>query len=76
MKNHESYATTGLRINIVVQNCVTSAETDVKVICLKPTLMQDETKFDRSGRKSGQIRPVDLNHTVNVTDNFDPGERL
>ena len=43
MKNCVSYVTTGLHNNAVV-----SAKINVKEVCLKPTRMKNETKFDKS----------------------------
>ena len=68
MKILESYVTNGLHIIAVI-----IAVTDVKVICLKPTLMQDKIKFDKSGRASSKTRPVALHHTINTTHNFEQG---
>ena len=71
VKNYESYETTGLHIIAVV-----SAKTNLKVICLKPALMQDETMFDKSRRASTEIRHFDLHHTINISNKFEPWERL
>ena len=49
MKNDEFYASTDLQITVVV-----SAKTEEKMICVKPTLMQDSQKFNKLGSASTQ----------------------